>query len=425
MPRYQAQVVLLQLLFDGFNREGAVDRHAARRDAAALRVLERTEATALDVVEAYLDVLRNQALVMVATENVAAHRATLNKVRQRVTGGQSGTGDLQQATSRLATARDAEVQVGRDLAEARTRYQRVVNDPPHDLIRPEVPRQYLPAGVENGVQQAVQKSPTMKAAVAELDETHALYRQAGAGFYPTFKFEVSAATNRNLDGVRGLSNEAMALLRMNLNLFCGEIDRNVRMELAERITENRAKVMRIERSIAQEVRLSWTAMESAKSRVMVLNDEALANAQVVAAYRQEFDIGQRNLLDLLDAENELFSSRSRLLTAEFTEDFGVFRTLAAIGGLLGAIGVTPPSEADSDARTDVGVTSDSSDHWRGEDGLLVPFVPPSVLPVPDSVQTAEKPQNMPEEGPVPQDMTISPPMRMKEQESVPAPWKAE
>lgn len=76
---------------------------------------------------------------------------------------------------------------------------------------------------------------------------------------------------------------------------------------------------------------------------------------MVAAYRQEFDIGQRNLLDLLDAENELLAARSRLLTAEFAEEFGVFRTLASVGRLLKAFGLTPPSEAITSARAKAGV----------------------------------------------------------------------
>lgn len=378
MPRHQAQITLSQLLFDGFNREGGVDRQAARVDAAALRVLERTESMAVDVAEAYLDVLRNQDLLTLAIENVDTHRSTLNKVRQRVTGGQTGTGDLQQAISRLAASRDTQIQVERDLMDAQIRYLRLVDDDPKDLSRPA--RQNLPGTMEMGVRYALMNNPSVNAAAAELDEANALHRQAGSGFYPRFRAEVSGAKNRNLDGVRGQADEGTALLRMDWNLFRGGIDRNLRMETAERIGENRARVMRFERAIAQEVRLSWNAMQAANKRSEALNEEVLANSQVVTAYRQEFELGQRDLLDLLDADNELFAARSRLATAEYTEEFAIFRTLAAMGTLLPTLGIQVPEEAKAEARAGAGVTSERTEPFIARSGE-VPEAQPAALQV--------------------------------------------
>ncbi|KAF0137865.1 MAG: outer membrane protein LapE [Rhodospirillaceae bacterium] len=137
-----------------------------RRDSMSLpSVLSNARrAIALDAVEAYLDVLRNQELVGIAIENVTVYRAAPAGVRERVAGGQSGAGDLQQAISRLAAASDAKVQVERDLEDTRTRYQRVVDGIFSDLVRGPPrgpPRQHLPSDVGTAVQQALQKSPTV------------------------------------------------------------------------------------------------------------------------------------------------------------------------------------------------------------------------------------------------------------------------
>ena len=141
------------------------------------------------------------------------------------------------------------------------------------------------------------------------------------------------------------------MLRMRYNLFRGNIDQNLRMETAERVSQARATVLRLERAVAKEVRDSWNAMETAQMRSDVLNQQVVANSQVVSSYRQEFDINQRSLLDLLDSENELFTARTRATTAEFAYQYSVYRTLAAIGQLNHTLGVTPPAEAVADARS--------------------------------------------------------------------------
>ena len=62
-------------------------------------------------------------------------------------------------------------------------------------------------------------------------------------------------------------------------------------------------------------------------------------------YAQQFDLGQRGLLDLLDSENELFLARSNLVTATFTETFAVYRVLAVIGMMLDTLDIDRPKEA--------------------------------------------------------------------------------
>ena len=72
---------------------------------------------------------------------------------------------------------------------------------------------------------------------------------------------------------------------------------------------------------------------------------AAASAQVVTSYRLQFSIGQRSLLDVLNAENELFSARSSQFTGAYAVTVGELRVLAAMGRLLDSLGVeveTPP-----------------------------------------------------------------------------------
>lgn len=356
LKRKEFQATLSQLLFDGFGREAKIEQRAARLDAAALRVQERADFLALDATEVYLDVLRNQDLVELATDNVAIHEQTLEQVQERVDAGQTGVGDAQQALSRLAAARDALIEAERDLNDAKARFIRVVGTEPEDLIAAPDLADQLPDSVGAAVSTAVKQSPTVAASAAELDEAIAVHREAASNYYPTFTLDAQTTRNHNIDGVHGKNHDMSVMLNMTWNVFRGFIDTNRRTELAHRIGEARAVTMDLERAAAEETRVSWNAFEMALRRVEALNEQVISNSQVVQTYRQEFDIGQRDLLDLLDGENELFLSRTNLISSEYVAQFAAFRVLATTGQLAEIMNVDVPAEGATGAREDAGIT---------------------------------------------------------------------
>jgi adhesin transport system outer membrane protein len=63
------------------------------------------------------------------------------------------------------------------------------------------------------------------------------------------------------------------------------------------------------------------------------------------AYQQQFNLGQRTLLDLLDSENEVFAARTSYVNAEFDQLFAMYRILNSMGLLLESLGVNVPDEA--------------------------------------------------------------------------------
>ena len=355
--RSSAQATLTQLLFDGFNRETEIEIRAARVDGAAFRVRERGEVISLNATEAYLNVLRNQELVDLARWNIGNHESTLGKVQERASSGQSGIGDVEQARARLAVARDTLAQAEQSLREVRINYRRIVGDDPKALVRPRLAANVLPTNVELAVRESLSQSPTLYANAASIDEAIATHRQSAAPFYPTFNIVATALYDNNvaLDGWR---KDISVLLRMDWNLYRGGIDKNRRMETAERIGESRATLASAERAIEEETRLSWTAMEIADQRVRLLSEEVSANTQVVSIYLQEFEIGQRELLNVLDAQNDLFNSRSKSVTASYVAQFSRYRILASVGRLASFFNAPRPVESDARARRDAGVTPD-------------------------------------------------------------------
>lgn len=164
----QFSVTVQQLLFDGFSSVNQVYRQSARVDGAALRVLEQSEATALDAVEAYIDVLRNTAILSKARMNVSKQQRIYSDVQQRFEGGETGAADLSQARERVAAAQVIVAEVRKSLLETVAKYERVVGKKPLSL-KPTKPASIPPGSVEKLVDVAVMTHPQVRAAIADAD----------------------------------------------------------------------------------------------------------------------------------------------------------------------------------------------------------------------------------------------------------------
>ena len=389
LTRYESRVTLQQRLFDGFETQSEKERQAARIDAAASRVRERSEFLGLDAVEAYLDVLRTTAIVEQAVANVQAHRRVLGQVQTRFRGGQSGIGDVHQAEARVANSEATLVSSRRSQREGIIAFERIVGQGPEDLVRPKADESALPGSSFEAVEIGVQNNPTIKLAQADMDVSKAEISATEVNFWPVANLEVATSWNRNLDGIRGDNQDASALVVLSYNLYRGGIDEAEKFEFVERHAESLARLADFKRQVAELVRLAWNSMTKARERLGALNDQVTADGKVVMVYRQEFQIGQRDLLDLLDSENELFNSRVQAITEDYLAQFSGYQVLASMGQLLNVLGVKSINEATGGQRDKTGRTPDwrwqTSDPMAGE-GQTVAGIEKKEQPAP----TAEK-----------------------------------
>ena len=342
--RTDTSLTLTQRVFDGGATRSEIDRQTARVDSAAHRVREAAEFIALDGIQSHLDILRNQDLVALAETNVAAHRRILGQVRDLESGGTTGIADVRQTEARLAAAIDNLQQIQGDLATASATYLQVVGMPPAELELERPPEATLPPGVEAAALQASSANPTVLIAASDVDVASAEVNAAQAGYYPRLNVEAGASTTHDANGVSGSDVGGQVLLVLRYNLFRGGADVANEREKFHRLNEARSSLVRARRKAEQSARAAYINLDTARSRVLTLRDEVEANRRTRDAYADQFVVGQRTLLDLLDAENELFISRVSLTTAEYQERFAVYRALTEVGGLLDTLGVERPRE---------------------------------------------------------------------------------
>jgi adhesin transport system outer membrane protein len=345
LDRQEYSITLTQLLFDGFNAASEVQKQKSRVKSAALRVADTSESIGLDAVQAYLDVVRQQELLALAQENQATHERTLEDMKQRLRGGTGSMADVRQAEARLARAIASVAETRGHLEDSKANYIRAVGQAPEGLTRPAGVAASLPPNVDMAVAQGLEQNYKILTADADVGVAKADLRQSAADFYPKIDAELSAVLDRNIAGVRGSSRADQALIVMKWNLFRGGETMAKNEEFVERLAEAKEAVNQQKIRVEQDTRLSWSALQTARDRREALALQVKANEKVRDAYIQQFNLGQRSLLDVLDIQNELFISRGDLITAEFVELFAGYRLLAAQGRLLNTLGVNHRPES--------------------------------------------------------------------------------
>ena len=347
LDREEVNFNLNQMLFDGFATAGAVAQREAQVESRQHQLAQTTEVTVLRGVEVYLDVLRHQELVELGETNLATHEKVLEQTRDAYVQGAGRKADVQQSESRVAQARSNLIQLQGKLRDAEARFARVVGRLPDHLDEPMVPEDHLPGTMEAGLEIAVANNTALHSAEAELDVARAAYKTSAAAFFPRLNLEVAATDNHDTDGTIGRNADVSAMLRMSFNAYRGYADVSRRQESAYGISRAKQVVERTRRAVEENLRLSWNALMNARERLTDLKAQVNASEAVRDSYREQFTLGQRTLLDLLDSEGELFEARVQLLSGRFTEKFGVYRVLGATSQLLDVEGLTLPSlEAD-------------------------------------------------------------------------------
>lgn len=342
--RYEAGLTLTQMLFDGFETKYENERQKHRVQSSAHRVRETSELVGLSIVEAFLEVVRQRELLGITRENVAEHLAIMDLIQEGVDGGRSTQADLEQIKARLASARAQESTVRQQLRIAESNFRREVGDDAKDLVLPAVPVNALTANVEEEVKTALTQSPTIDIFNSDINVAYAEYEGTGSTLYPQFDLQLNARQGHNLGGVEGRDRGASALVVANWNLYRGGGDIARIREFTHRHQESKERRNDSARAVEDQVRQTWAQMVSAGEQAREFANQAAANQEVVRAYKDQFSLDRRTLLDVLDSQNELFVSRSNKINSEFLEMFAVYSLLAFKGELLPTLSVAYPRE---------------------------------------------------------------------------------
>lgn len=333
-----ASITLTQMLWDGLETRGRTDRMGEIKLVRYFEFRESAEDTALEALRAFADVQRQRKLVDLAERNFEAHDAIHDRLQEQRETGVGRGADLDQAAGRLALARSNLTTERANLHDVSARYQRVVGQLPDPA---EVPlagifdANVLPQGRERALEEALLTSPAMFAARHNVDAAHEQRRVGRSAFHPNLEFQAAQSwANDTMDFADNTVSGTSARLVLNFNLYRGGSDRARLGQFTEefhRAVEDQGTACR---NVRQEITVAYNSIEALTEQVEYLRQHRDASQSVRVAYRQQFDIGERSLLDVLDTENEYFDASRALVNAQHDLEIAKARALAAMGDLL-------------------------------------------------------------------------------------------
>jgi len=342
--RQEFSIQAKQLLFDGGAVSGEIDRQRARLQSLDSKVFDVSDSVAQRVADIYLEVLKNQEIYDLAKNNLESHQDYLEKIRERANAGIATAADLQLAEGRAALASSTLAAKEASLDDAKFRYKRLVGEMPRNLVKPNTITQAIPDLVELANEISINNNASLKVSAQDTLAAKEAEKAARARFMPTVTLEAGATRNRNIDGIAGRNQDNTLMMMMNYNLFRGGADKAKVEEYSARYNAAIESENNIKRMIEEEVGRAWVARKASKISLDFYLESAAKASSVKEAYKAQYDIGKRTLLDLMNTESEMFQAKSALISGTYTVEQSEYRLLAVMGGILKLFNMASPTE---------------------------------------------------------------------------------
>ncbi len=330
--RGEASLSLTQKLYDGGEVKSRVAVRQALVDSVDFRVYDNAQAIALDAIIAHLNVYRQRELVALSEKNVKMHNDILASLDQLQAAGAGSIADVTQVQGRLARAKSTLAIAKADLAAAEANYLRLVGAQPQKVGFAGVP-ETLAGNLQQALTETEKGNPKVLALDADVEEAKARVDLAKSTYMPKLNLELSSNYRDQLEGDPSWQQSNEAMLRMRWNLFNGGQDKYGIDAAAARKMQARSNRNEQLVEVLEETTATWAQYQSAQQQKQAYRDAVVFNEQTLDSYLKQFNVSQRSLLDVLDAENEYFQSGGQLLTTSTNETIAAYRLLALAGQL--------------------------------------------------------------------------------------------
>jgi adhesin transport system outer membrane protein len=338
--RHSTTITLTQMLYDGFATRNEVMRLDHARQVRFFELLDSSETVALEATRAYVDVLRYRKLVVLAEENYVRHRAVFDQIQKKAQAGVARRVDLEQASGRLALAEANLLTETSNLHDVSARFQRLVgNAPAQDISAVPALHGGLPNESSAMMLAALNRNPAIQGAIENVRAADSAVDVRKAAYQPRLDLRLKNERGSDLNGYNGSTDNKTAELVLSWNLFNGLSDMARSRQYADQ--RSVAKDLRDKtcRDVRQTAAIAFNDTRKLVEQLVYLDQHQLATEKARDAYRKQFDIGQRTLLDLLDTENELFQAKRAYVNADHDLLIAQARTQASQGNLLQTLGL--------------------------------------------------------------------------------------
>lgn len=330
-----AALTITQNLFRGFETEARHNSEKITKSIADLALDSVRQSLLFDAAAAYLDVIRRDRVRNLAAQNQQVIKQQFDFEDERV---QLGTGmsvDLLFAKSRLQIASERRVAFAGAFLDSVDRYKQVFGHLPDvaGMIVPLLPEGQLPANMEEATGIAFKENPTVRDSERAVDLADEQRRVARSPYYPTVDLIGETNLEKDNDGVRGIRRDASVRVQMTWDLFTGFSTQAASAQAKHRLFARQHDRSDVRRRIEEDVRLAWDRLLTARERFQLLKNAVVIATEVHEARRELAEVGRETVINVLDAQTEVFSAQIDAVGAEFDASTAVYRLLLAVGRL--------------------------------------------------------------------------------------------
>lgn len=309
----------------------------ARADVVSGREqLREIEANVLlSVVQAYVDIRRDEEALRIRTDNVVVLQRQLEEAGARFEVGEITRTDVEQSRARLALSQANLAVAQATLANSRARYSAVVGQNPGQLA-PEPALPPLPASVDEAYAIAEAENPTIRRADAAETAARARVRAARSEFAPTVGLSASLSGAQAPVGIRFddfVDRSASVDLNASIPLFTGGLNASRVRQALESENSARFQIDAARRSVLNDVAVAWNGVLAARASFIANQEQVRATTVAFEGVQAEFQVGLRTTLDVLNAQQELRNAELLLVNARRDTYVAEASVLSAMGRL--------------------------------------------------------------------------------------------
>ncbi len=326
---------ITQTLFNGF-QTASKTRQAESAVLAQRETLRVTEQSVLlSAATAYMNLLRDNAILDLQRRNVEVLQEQLRQTRDRFNVGEVTRTDVAQAESSLAAGRSQVLTAEANATSSAATYRQVIGVSPGKLSAAAPVDRFSPHGVQQAVGVGIANNPAVTTAQYSVDVAEQAVKVAESALYPTLS--VQGGYTKNWLSTSSLSTmdayTASILGTLSVPIYQGGAEYSLIRQAKETLGQKRIDLDTARDTVRQNVVQAWGLLEAAKANIDATQAQVQASEIALNGVREEARVGQRTTLDVLNAQQTLVNARVALVTAQHDRVVASYTLLSAVGRL--------------------------------------------------------------------------------------------
>ncbi len=334
----EASLTLTENLFKGFNTVYDVKEQESRIQAAKYFTLQEANSVLLKFITSYLDIVKNRQALLIEYENVKTHERINKMIRNKTELGHGSRTDVEQSEARKILAYSNYIVQQNNYRDSLFNFERyygkvILGNQMPDAISADLPSYDF----DELIQLALEHNPTIRIEEFNIQTQENKYSKSLSSFYPTLDAELSLDYRDDVNGYEFTRRSAKAMLKLNYNLYNGGFDESIRLQNLEAKNAHQYSYEENKRAVEEKLKLAFMSYIHNKKRIKCLELYVKMSKKTAESFSEEYYLGRRTLLDLLNVEQEYTHAQQELLNAKNELYIACYRVLDGVGVTASAL----------------------------------------------------------------------------------------